>query len=127
MLFMPRLSILFFALLILFVSCKQRKRITEKEIVAKPAEINKYASDIIKESLDLLEDEPVDGELKLRNVSVLKGIYKGKDYTPLWTGNGKWNSNGDSLYQLIDSARYFGLFPKDYFDTELKQLRDRLI
>src|SRR5688572_19294359 len=108
---MQRLPILFFALiLLLFASCKQRKRITEKEIVAKPAEINKSASDIIKESLDVLEENPAEGGLNLRNISILNAIYEGSNYSPLWTGNGKWNTNGDSLFKLIDSARYFALF-----------------
>lgn len=124
---MHRLSILFITLIFLFASCKEHKRIAEKEIVAKPAEINKSASDIIKESLDLLEDNPKDGLMSLKNLPVLKVIYDQSDYTPLWTGNGNWNANGDSLFALIDSARYYGLFPKDYFSTELKELRNRLI
>ena len=124
---MHRLLNLFIVLAILLPACKERKRITEKEIVAKPAEINKSASDIIKESLDHLENNPDDPIMKLNNIPVLKTIYDQGNYDPLWTGNGEWKTNGDSLYTLIDSARYFGLFPSDYFIEELKELRQRLI
>jgi murein L,D-transpeptidase YcbB/YkuD len=124
MTFMPRLSIIIFIVLSLFNSCKERKRIDEKEIVSQPEEINKTAADIIKESLDNPSNE---GSFTLHNYAVLKDIYHQNDYTPIWTGEGKWNPNGDSLHFLIDSARYFGLFPKDYYSTELKELRRRLL
>lgn len=128
MTYILRLSLLFFILLIVFTSCKDRKHIGEKEIVSQPEEINKSATDIIKETLDeLLDGGDDEGIIKLKNTSVLKDIYGQNDYLPLWTGEGKWNVFGDSLYTLIDSARHFGLFPKDYYKTELTDLRERLI
>ena len=126
--FIQRITILSVISCVAFISCKEHKRIAEKEIVKKPAEINKTAKDVIKESLDDLIADPGNKELpKLKNVLFIKSIYEQNDYEPLWTGNGKWNKSGDSLYALIDSARYFGLFPKDYYATELDNLRKRLL
>lgn len=125
---MLRLSILFFAFLVILSSCREHKRLSEKEIVAQPEEINKTARDIIKESLhELSANKHIEGFPQLKNVAVLNEIYNQKDYVPLWTGEGKWNKAGDSLYRLIDSARYFGMFPKDYYSEELDELRKRLI
>lgn len=126
--FIKRIIILLFISGVVFSSCKEHKRIAEKEIVEKPAEINKTARDIIKESLEDLTSDPGNKELpNLRNVSTIQSLYNQNNYQPIWTGNGKWNNIGDSLYRLIDSARYFGLFPKDYYKNELDTLRSRLI
>ena len=125
---MRLLSILIFVLVAVLCSCKDHKGISEKEIVSQPEEINKTASDIIKESLDeLLANKTAGDSFNLKNVSALKNIYDQNGYTPLWTGEGKWNAYGDSLYRLIDSARYFGLFPRDYYSDKLIELRQRLI
>ena len=126
--FIKRITVLLFICGVSFSSCKEHKRIAEKEIVEKPAEINKTARDIIKESLEDLMADPGNKELpNLKNVSSIQAIYSQNNHQPIWTGNGKWNNIGDSLYTLIDSARYFGLFPKDYYKKELDTLRSRLI
>ena len=126
--FIKRITVLLFICGVSFSSCKEHKRIAEKEIVEKPAEINKTARDIIKESLEDLMADPGNKELpNLKNVSSIQAIYSQNNHQPIWTGNGKWNNIGDSLYTLIDSARYFGLFPKDYYKKELDTLRNRLI
>ena len=124
---MHRLPALIFTAIVLFASCRERNRLTEKEIVKKPAEINKTATDIIKESLNELGNGNIKGFPSLKNIPALKNIYDQNNFLPLWTGEGKWRANGDSLYKLIDSSRYFGLFPKDYYNTELNDLRERLI
>ena len=121
---MSRITALFFLLVTIFISCKERKKLPEKEIVSKPAEINKTATDIIKDALEELSShQSIEGFPALKNVSVLQKLYDQTDYAPIWTGEGKWNANGDSLYTLIDSARYFGLFPTDYYSDELHDLR----
>jgi L,D-transpeptidase YcbB len=123
---MQRLTIFFLSILLLAASsCRERKHvIPEKEIVIQPTEINKTATDIIKEFLA----NPTDTQLSsLKNIPFLQALYGEKDHNPVWTGNGKWNAEGDSLYTLIDSAYYHGLFPKDYHHTELGGLRQRLI
>jgi murein L,D-transpeptidase YcbB/YkuD len=121
---MHRFAIFFIVLLLAFASCKEHKSIPQKEIVAKPAEINKTATDIIKEYFN----DPEDAQFaSLKNISFLKTFYDQQEFMPVWTGNGKWNAYGDSLFLLIDSARYYGLFPKDYHSGELTELRQRLI
>lgn len=126
--FIQRISLLILISCFAFISCKEHKRIAEKAIVEKPAEINKTAKDVIKESLEDLIADPENKELpRLKNVLSIKSIYEQNDYQPIWTGNGQWNKGGDSLYTLIDSARYFGLFPKDYYADQLDSLRKRLL
>lgn len=125
---MQRITILIYVLSFTTISCKDHNRLNEKEIVEKPAEINKTARDILKESLGELSRYPDNKDLPpLKNVPALKSLYDKSDYEPIWTGNGKWNAYTDSLYSLIDSARYYGLFPNDYYQSELSHLRQRLV
>ena len=125
---MQRITILIYVLSFILLSCKDHKRLNEKEIVEKPAEINKTARDIIKESLNDLIRDPTSKDLPpLKNALSIKSIYDQNDYEPIWTGNGSWKAYTDSLYLLIDSACYYGLFAKDYYKSELSDLRHRLI
>ncbi len=72
MTFMQRIAILIYVLVFTIVSCKEHNRLNEKEIVEKPAEINKTARDIIKESLSDLISDPGNKDLpRLKNVPSL--------------------------------------------------------
>src|SRR5215203_1140774 len=125
---MQRITILIYVLSFVLLSCKDHNRLNEREIVEKPAQINKTAKDIIKESLNDLISDPLSKDLpRLKNVLQIKSIYNQNDYEPIWTGNGSLKQYTDSLYLLIDSARYFGLFSEDYYESELSDLRHRLI
>lgn len=112
---------------LLFTSCKEHKRIGEKEIAAQPAEINELATDILQASLsDLLSEEQIAGMPAIKNVVVLKDLYDKNSYLPFWTNNGKWAPVSDSLFLLIRDAKYYGLFPSDYHQGRLSHLHTLL-
>ena len=101
---MLRLTTFLLSVLLLAASsCKERKHvIPQKEIVKQPTEINKTTTDIIKEFLA----NPADTQLStLKNIPFLQVLYSRKDHNPVWTRNGKWNAEADSLYTLIDSGQ----------------------
>ena len=78
---MQRITILIYVLSFILLSCKDHKRLNEKEIVEKPAEINKTARDIIKESLNDLIRDPTSKDLPpLKNALSIKSIYDQNDY-----------------------------------------------
>lgn len=126
---MLRLSLLFVATILLLVACKEPKRIGEKQMVQKPAEINQTATEIIQGSLsDFLHGNHPKGDFKdVKNVEHIKKIYAQNDYLPIWTSEGKWTRPGDSLFAFISDARYYGLFPADYYHDKISDLRNKLI
>jgi L,D-transpeptidase YcbB len=126
---MLRISVLFLVTIVFFASCEERKRIGEKQLVQKPAEINESATEIIQGSLsDFLQgNHPLSDFKDVKNVEHIKKIYAQHNYLPLWTSEGKWTKGGDSLFALISEAPYYGLFPNDYFHSRISDLRNKLI
>jgi len=107
------------------LSCNQTESISEKKVVDSPEEINVKAVDLIEVTIeDLLKNpENLPDSMKLRNPSLLKEIYAQNNYELLWSSEGDFKKEADSLYRLIDSSRYYGLFPSDYNSAKLKQFR----
>jgi murein L,D-transpeptidase YcbB/YkuD len=101
---------------LLFSGCKQKTAtIAEKIVVEEPEDLAPTTSDIIRSTLEEIEEKG--GQLdsfQLKNSAILKEWYKEENFKTLWTAEGKWLSKGDSLYQLIVAARKHGLFPEHY-------------
>ena len=114
---------------ITFNSCSsEHKHIGEKEVVAEPAAINPSASEIIETSLkDAIKNNGELAGLHLKFASEINYLYNKNDFEPIWTNSGQWTERADTLYQLIDSALYLGLFPEDYHLERLSQLRQKTV
>ena len=111
------------------VGCNDRQGIQDKEMVETPEEINSKAEDLIKTTLEDLLQNPakLPDSIKLRNANLLQEMYSKNGYGLLWSSEGVLNPEADSLYTLIDSARYYGLFQSDYYSEKLKDLRTDLL
>lgn len=116
--------------LVFFSSCKEReqKTVREKEVVAKPEDINPTAEDIIKGTLSaiLSNDKNLPDSFKIKNAVTLQHLYEGNSFQPLWSQKGSFVNNADSLYSFIQAARQYGLFPEDYYDLKLSRVRQQL-
>ena len=126
---MLRISLFFLATILVLASCKERKHIGEKEVVQQPAQINESATEIIQGTLsEFLQGDHHQADFKdVKNVEHVKKIYAQNDYLPLWTSEGKWTRPGDSLYSFIADAKYYGLFPEDYYQSRITRLRSKLL
>ena len=62
----------------------------------------------------------------VKNASILQHLYDENLYAPLWSSQGSFNRNGDSLFALIGHSKEYGLFPDDYYYSRLTSLRTRL-
>lgn len=112
-----------------FAGCNNEQSIGEKEIVETPEEINAKAEDLIETTLESLLQNPekLPDSIKLKNVYLLQEMYSKNRFGLLWSSKGVFNKEADSLFALIDSARYFGLFPADYYADKLKALKAELV
>ncbi len=117
----------FLAILILVgSSCNNNHpNIAEKEIVTKPEEIDQKAEDIIQGTLkDLLQaGNELPDSVKIKNAPLLQVLYSSEDYKPFWSHEGRFLAPADSLFQFIDSAKNYGLFPQDYYQQRISTLR----
>ncbi|HEX2608591.1 MAG TPA: L,D-transpeptidase family protein [Flavisolibacter sp.] len=112
----------------LLFACNEHVHVGEKEIVATPEQINSKAEEVIQGTLkDVLQGSSDTAQsFGIKNAGVLKSLYEDLSYQPIWSAKGHFYAWGDSLFQLIDSARYRGLFPEDYHQEKLKALQQEL-
>lgn len=124
------LKIFFLAFVITgFYSCKEKsKDVTKTEIVETPEDINARAEDLIRSTLKeiLHNDKDLPDSFKIKNPLILQHLYDEDLYRPLWSSQGSFNRNGDSLFALIANTKEFGLFPDDYYYSKLASVRERL-
>ena len=57
---------------------------------------------------------------------MLQHLYDENIYEPLWSSQGVFNRNGDSLFSLISHLKEYGLFPEDYYYSKLASVRTKL-
>jgi len=112
-----------------FFSCKGKgKDVTEREIVEQPEDINARAENVIRETLKemLNNDKNLPDSFHLKNAVILQHLYDQNSFSPLWSLNGSFTRNGDSMFSFIAQSKQYGLFPEDYYYTKLSALRTLL-
>lgn len=113
----------------IFYSCKEKpKDVTKVEIVETPEQINARAEELIRSTLKeiLQNDEELPDSVKVKNALILQHLYDESEYSTLWSSQGNFNRNGDSLFSLISHLRNYGLFPDEYYYSKLSALRLQL-
>ncbi len=118
----------FLFLVLFFASCKERARIDEKEIVAKPEDIAVKAEEMIQGTLkDILQNNRnISDSVQLKNAPAVYHLYNEHSFQPLWSEEARFTNWGDSLFFFLDSVKNYGLFPQDYYHTKLEELRKEL-
>jgi murein L,D-transpeptidase YcbB/YkuD len=124
-----KLFFLVFLVIGAFHSCKEKsKDVTKAEIVETPEQINARAEELIRSTLKeiLQNDEGLPDSVKVKNALILQHLYDENQYGTLWSSQGNFNRNGDSLFSLIEHSREYGLFPDDYYYSKLSSVRIQL-
>lgn len=116
MLLLKRIPFVFFytGLITLFYSCTGNTG--TKDIAATPEQLQQKTQEHLKNWLSSGTKE-IQDNITITNKELLQAIYNEHQNTPLWSKNGEWLPVADSLVTFINNARYFALFPTDYFDT----------
>jgi len=100
-------------------SCKEKKE-RPINLVASYTELQERSSDIIRSFLD-----KADSAHTLHQSDIAKLLYEKNEYAMLWTENEKWKPIADSLYDYISHAQWYGLFPEDYHEKDLRNKPDK--
>ncbi len=100
-----------------FVQCKSKgEKASEKDIVINPVKLSENTTEAIHHTLELLKT--VQGQLndsvKIHFATLMDSLYGANQYQPIWIRNEKTIPEGNSLLNLIQNCRLWGLFPNDY-------------
>lgn len=121
----PLLLALLFVVFFAF-GCGNDVSINEKVLVNSSDEIDQKAEKIIEGSLESTLLPVLIRDSSKKNSALLKAFYESKDFGLLWSSNARFNSETDSLLELIKNAEQFGLFPSDYNFQKLSALKTDL-
>src|ERR1700694_423248 len=116
--------------LIFFSACNNSHvDVREKEIVAKPEDINAKAENVIEGTLKeiLRNNNELADSFRIRNATVVQYLYEQHSFQPLWSAQGAFSGTADSLLAFIGSSMQYGLFPEDYSYRRLTALQKQLI
>jgi murein L,D-transpeptidase YcbB/YkuD len=100
-----------------FSQCKSKvENHSEKAVVFNPAKLAENTTESIHRTLDYLKT--VQGQLndsvKIHFTTLMDSLYGANQYQPVWIRNEKTTPEGNSLMNLIENCRLWGLFPNDY-------------
>ncbi|PZR27355.1 MAG: hypothetical protein DI535_11045 [Citrobacter freundii] len=115
-------------LLCFLVACREAKKPPEKEIVARPEELNNKVTELIRESIDYAtaNDSRIDDSLKLAFLTPLKQVYEASGYAAAWNAGQQWKPLSDSMINLVRESQLLGLFPEDYHAPALEEIYAKL-
>src|ERR1700722_11430845 len=104
-----------------FTGCKSKHSRLEKEIVKKPEEMDDQITDNIKTVLQYAKDNDgkINDSAKLSLLNVVASYYDQAEYHNTWSHKEKWLPLADSLFEFIETSKYYGLFPSDYHLQDL--------
>jgi murein L,D-transpeptidase YcbB/YkuD len=111
-----------------FWGCKSRHVAPEKEIVKKPEEMDDQIADNIKAVLQYAKDNngKINDSIKLSLLGVVASYYDQGDYHNTWSRKEKWLPLADSLFDFIETSKYYGLYPADYHLQDLAGIRHKI-
>lgn len=118
-------NILFFLCL---SSCKNKSN--DQVIASNPEDLQDKVRSLIKQfagSSSLSGTGFPDTSVSLNQLQVARAIYKQNSFGAAWSEKEAWNKMADSLYNFIEHAQLFGLFPEDYHFEQIKQIREKFI
>lgn len=119
------ISILLIVFLCMLAACSDSKHPSGKDMAASPEELNTKVTDLIRSFLEFAgaNNGKIDDSVKLDFAPVVKLIYEKNQFAAVWSENEQWKPLGDTLLRFIDKAKFYGLFPDDYYYTILDSIR----
>lgn len=113
----------------IFIACNNSSKKNNDPIVSSPQQMQAKVADIIRSSLKDVSggNGRLNDSTILRQPRLVNLFYETKEYTSIWSHKEKWLPEGDSLYQIIVKAQFFGLFPEDYHVKGLETIYKKFI
>lgn len=113
----------------LFSSCGDSDEPKEVVLVDKPEEVPVVVSEQINTLLQYVQQKSgkLNDSTLLVYPQLVQEYYQQKQFQPVWSAGGQWNTLGDSLFYTISQCREMGLFPVDYHHPALLGIRNKMV
>lgn len=119
--FIRNLSIVF--IVTFLIGCNNNAQ-NQHDIVTEPEKMNQKISDHLQEQLKIALEKSgrINDSIKLSMYQTVNSFYQNNNFQNIWSNTESWNPLADSLIRFIQLSKEYGLFPKDYHDTELQSI-----
>ncbi len=117
-----------FMLLCITFSCNNSHKQKEEVIVKNPEQMDDETSKTIQSMIEFAASHKgkLDDSTSIRLNTIVGNFYSTNNYKNIWSKKEKWNPLADSIFDFVEHAELFGLFPKDYQSKRLLKIRKLL-
>jgi len=114
-----------FMLLCTIFSCNNTDRQPEEVIVKNPEQMDEETGKNIRNLIEYAAGHKgkLDDSTALRLNTLVGNFYAANSYKNIWSKKETWTPLADSVFDFIEHAELFGLFPKDYQSKKLLKIR----
>lgn len=110
------------------VGCKEKPKPKEKDIVQEPEMLDNSIRANVQQILDFasINAGRINDTIRLDMLLQVQPVYDRNGFSPVWSIDGHWQREADSLLTFIQNSKYYGLFPTDYHFRALTGIRKQL-
>jgi L,D-transpeptidase YcbB len=108
--------------------CQENQAAKEKEIVKLPENMDNQVAGNIKAALLFakVNNGKINDSIKLSLYDIVNSFYSQNGFKNIWSSKENWLPLADSMFNFIESSKYYGLYPQDYHFKELDTLRKKI-
>ena len=125
-----RQHLLLYSLLLWMIisSCSSNNTNNAVQTVADPNKMDAQLSLMIRQLIQNSKDNQgkIDDSLLLNVPQLVEQYYIDNDYPVIWSHSEKWSMLADSLFNYLQNAELYGLFPVDYQQKKLANFKNVL-
>lgn len=125
---LPSRKILGIGLILFFFACKDSNKPPENDIVEMPQQLEQRKSENLRKLLNYATENAakINDSVRLTSLELVHAVYLNNNFHPVWSREDKWLSITDSLFEVVEHAKEYGLFPADYNYLPLAAIRAKI-
>jgi L,D-transpeptidase YcbB len=111
-----------------FLACNDVKKPPEKDIVKQPEQLQEHNRQNIQTLLAYAGENNarINDSITLHSLSLLHAVYDKNNFETVWSREDHWQPLADSLFDFVEHAKEYGLFPADYYYYSLTDIRNAI-
>jgi L,D-transpeptidase YcbB len=108
-----------------FAACNNSNPPPQTDIAATPEELDPKVTEVLQSSVKFAmgNNGVLVDSTQLDNINLVEQVYQKKSYKAVWSEKEQWKPLADSMFEFIENAKLYGLFPHDYHFASLDTIK----
>jgi murein L,D-transpeptidase YcbB/YkuD len=97
-------------------------------MVSKPDQLEVRTTENLKKLLSYADEKKgsLNDSVKLLSLKMINNVYQQNNYKVIWSHEDQWKPLADSLFQVVQHAKEYGLYPADYNYSSIASIKSIL-